>query len=241
MAKQPLHFVCWLWRNGWNSVYDHRHVNRLQRMLKRCLTRPFRLICITDDPTGIECDTFPLWDPLPVVTAVGKPNCYLRLKIFDPETQAQIFASGVGSFVSMDLDCVIRNDISSLFQHGETFKACRGYRSYINGSMWQLKLGAHADVWHDFNPAVTPAMLRATEFSPGIALSGSDQAWMSLKLAGCARWTETDGVAQYLEMSSWSRRNPHPSMRIVFFCGRDKPWDPMIKMERSPLYDPIQA
>jgi hypothetical protein len=187
----------------------------------------------------MECDTFPLWEHPVVGAEPGKPNCYVRLRIFDPAMQAQIFAPGTGAFVSIDLDCAIRRDITTLFQHNESFKACRGFRSYVNGSMWQLKLGAHADVWRDFDPVLTPPMLRSTAFADGVKLSGSDQAWMSLKLPTCTRWTETDGVGQYLEMSPYERRNPHPSTRIVFFCGRDKPWDRMIQMERSPLYDPI--
>lgn len=177
-----------------------------------------------------------MWDVPQIETEPGKPNCYARLRLFDPKIGGQF---GADALVSIDLDCVIRKDLSPLFAEPTTFRACQGYRSHLNGSMWMLRVGEHADVWRDFDPIESPRLLRRTEVEPGVPISGSDQAWMSLKMPNARLWTDTDGVGQYLQMRPQTRRNPPPHHRIVFFCGRTKPWDPEIRMERSPLYDPL--
>lgn len=232
-------FVSWLW-HGWRPVYDYRHVNRLKRMLEAKMSIPFRMVCLTDDSRGIECETRPLWAVPRVNLPDRKPNCFVRLPLFAPRV-AEEFGDLI---VSIDLDCAILQDLAPLLTE-EKFKAARGYRSHLCGSMWQLRAGhPHADVLWDFDPVESVRLIASKTHVHPIRgsthkLSGSDQAWMSIKIPNAPLWTEDDGVYQYLEMKPQQKRNPPKNARVVFFAGSAKPWDRMVQMERSPLYDPL--
>ena len=42
----------------WGTKYGPEYVNRLYAMVRRHLTGDFRMVCLTDDPTGIR-NAFP--------------------------------------------------------------------------------------------------------------------------------------------------------------------------------------
>lgn len=245
-------FVCWLWK-GWRPIYDARHVNRLHSLLAKHMTGDWRLICVTDDTTGIDCETFPLWT-MPRATIPGRldvrtegqmvpgtldtytdnvvPDCFTRLRMFDP---------GVGRhfgerFVSIDLDCVILKDLAPLFANSEDFVASKGYRSYLCGSMWQLRPGTNQHVWTSYDPVASPKQIAGTMHN-GRHLSGSDQAWMSIQMPTAPLWTETDGVYQLMELRP--QRTVPKNARIVFFAGAIKPWDGECAMINRALYTPL--
>ena len=46
----------------WGTRYPALYVNRLWSMIKRHTVRPTRLVCFTDDPTGVDpaVEVFPL-------------------------------------------------------------------------------------------------------------------------------------------------------------------------------------
>lgn len=54
----------------WGTKYPALYVNNLASMVKRNLTLPYRFVCFTDDPTGLDNDieTF----PLPVINVPPK-------------------------------------------------------------------------------------------------------------------------------------------------------------------------
>ena len=37
----------------WGTLYSSEYVNRLYRGVKAHLSRPFRFVCVTDDPSGL--------------------------------------------------------------------------------------------------------------------------------------------------------------------------------------------
>jgi hypothetical protein len=220
-------FVTWLWK-GWRNIYTAEHVNRLHRMLIKHMTGDWTLVCVTDQPEGIECETFPLWEiPEPAGLKASAPNCFRRLKLFDEE-MAYWFGPMV---VSIDLDCNIYADLRPLFTT-DTFKAAAGQHSYINGSLWQVVPGAHPEVWRDYHPVETPKLIAETRHGFR-KISGSDQAWMSIKLPRAPRWTERDGVYQRMHMPL---RYVEPGTKVIFFAGMIKPWDDKCKYEWPKLY-----
>lgn len=203
--------VTFLWR-GWRPVYDHRHVNALNRMLQA--TSPgLRLVCVTDMPQGIECETKPLW-PEPVAMRTGERNSFVRLRLFDPAI-GRTFGDRV---CNIDLDCVILDDLRPLFADTGDFRAVRGVRAPINGSMWCLKPGAHANVWSGFHP-VNSLREISMAIHRGKRITGSDQAWLSLRIPNPATWGPEHGVQQY------SHYQRDLKTRILFFAGAIKPWD----------------
>jgi hypothetical protein len=208
-------------------------VNRLYRQLQKHMTGKWKLVCVTDDPTGIECETFPLWSmPEPLLPELERPtpNCYARLKLFDPGT-ACLF--GADLLVSIDLDTTVYRDLSPLFTD-EPFKIMRNERANTAkycGTLWQLKPGAHPEVWRDYDPVLTPHITYTD-----LGLYGSDQAWLSHKIPDAPTWGPRDGVL-------WNKRcrthKLQDGVRLIYFAGDTKPWDEKCRLLYPALYTPL--
>lgn len=222
----PLSVVVWKWATpGYRSVFESYHVNVLHAMIARNYSDPFKLICITDDPTGIapHIMTVPLWelhgDLLnPTWPGVG-PSCYRRLRAFSPE-----FAAIAGErFVSLDLDVVIVEDMRPLWNRPEDFVmyASKHAQGALNGSMFMMRTGARAFVWETFDPVESPRKTRAK------GLTGSDQAWIEYCLGrkGEATWGEGDGIYAWRQDCLRRRRGALPdNARLIVFHGAPDPW-----------------
>lgn len=217
---RDLTVVCFKWfdpRGRWNDrfLYGPEHVNRLRRMLSRHLGIPHQLVCITDDPSGIDpgIRTYEIDRGL---LALG--GCYARLSLFNPETQRRI---GGSRFLAIDLDCVIADDFTSLIEVTDEFRIWAGMReTQYNCSMFLLAAGARRQVWDEFDPHRSPERAREAGYR------GTDQAWISLVLGKGERvWNASrDGVLSYKRHCS-NRRSLPSGARIVFFHG---PVDPSL-------------
>lgn len=234
-----LHIVCWKWRGGkQQTAYTAHHVNVLGAMLSRRLIEDHRLICVTDDGRGIEHETYPLWPDLaglPNPSGPSYPSCYRRLKLFAPEQQRDMEIKEGDRIVSMDLDIVLTGDITPLFQRDEDFVGWRAEGKHrevvLNGSLFMFRAGKMADIWSRFD----------SERSPRLALSwryyGSDQAWLSYKLAGkVAEWQNESGIYSYMRDMVFDASLPADA-RIVSFHGRRKPWDHRVQREAPWIAD----
>jgi hypothetical protein len=217
--------VCFKWKSldaGYKlpavTEYSAVHVNILHNMLKRNLSVPFKLFCITDQSYGIssEVETIPLWD-----TYRNLGGCFSRLYVFDRR-----MAGLVGPrFLCLDMDCVIVRDMTPILQRPEDFimnsyKPCPGEKrdQYYNGSMIMMTAGARETVWKGFDPERSPGLLKDLERKNMVI--GSDQAWIRHILGkGEARFTEEDGVYEYRQVQKGLPSNA----RIVFFSGRRDP------------------
>lgn len=215
--------LTWLWKQeGGRTNYSAVHVNIWAAMVRRHLTLPHEIACVTDMPEGIdesiriipppgefEDVRIPTWGEK---RAPGLPQCFRRIAMFRPDA-AGIFGE---HFVSMDLDCVISASLDPLFDHDHDFRMYRGTtmsRPY-NGSMLQMKAGARPHVYTDFTPE--GAVLAGEKYL------GSDQAWISHALGfGEATWGVSDGVLAY-----GSQHNSEAEVgRVTFFLCKSKPWD----------------
>lgn len=218
--------VAWCWKPpaNYRSQFNASHVNKLKEMVARHYAKPHRFVCVTDMPNGMNCETIPLWpDHSRLLHPYGQrnPSCYRRLRIFSKEAR-EIFGERV---VSIDLDCVITDDLSPLWDCPEDFKIWgeTNKANPYNGSMFIHTIGTRTQLWEKFDPMTTPHATRRAGYF------GSDQAWMALCLGhGEARWTKADGV--------YSFRNhikPTPGMllpknaRVVFMHGVEDPWGRM--------------
>ncbi len=216
--------VTWKWaRPGYRSTFGPETVNVLKKMVDRHYPDPHRFVCVTDDGAGLDSgiDVVSLWNDyadLPHPTNAAQPSCYRRLKAFAPEMR-DIFGT---RFVSVDLDCVIVDDLRPLWNRPEAFVGLAGTQppTTFNGSMFLMTAGARPQVWADFNPMYSPLNARRAGHY------GSDQAWISYVLgAGEARWTPADGVYTYrLHVEPAHGRLPRGA-RIVFFAGKKDPWN----------------
>lgn len=202
----------------WGKKYTSDYVNRLARGVRRNLSLPHRFVVITDDEVGFEKEIDEIW-PIgdPKLLRV-RDGCYVRLRIFDPEWQAQY---GVDRFVSLDLDSVITGDLDPLFDRPEPFCILHGGHFNpcpFNGSVQMISAGAHPEVWNDFN------IERALKIADADGTNrGTDQTWIAHKVPNAAGWTHADGIYAYGK-PGWPEGNNLPmDARIVTFPGRRDP------------------
>lgn len=217
-----LNFICFKWKRistGYQLPavcdYTEKHVNILRNMLERHVRIPHRLICVTDNPAGIDprVKIIPLWDKC---RELG--GCYNRLWVF----RKGAYKDFGKRFVCIDLDCVIVNDCTDLFTRNEDF-IINSYNpgngdskdQYYNGSMFMMTAGARSMIWSEFDPKVTPAIVQQ---NPNCI--GSDQAWIRHRLGKKeARWGNQDGVYEARQVGFTLPKNA----KIVFFSGRRDP------------------
>lgn len=236
-----LTFVCWKWRQpGYRSRFEAEHVNTLHRMIARNYPRPHRFICVTDDATGLddEVQVVPLWydhGSLTNASWAQGPSCYRRLRLFAPDAHELLGVPPKSRVVSMDLDAVVCDDLRPLFDRPESFVMWRGTSEATpyNGSMLMLELGSRPQVWERFDPERT----RAETLAAG--LFGSDQAVISLILGPHeATWDEADGVFGWRYHCRKMTAGEMPDgARLVFFHGKQDPWDPEILYRRQWVAD----
>lgn len=241
--------MTWYWTQHPNRAnYDAAKVNRWAAMVRQHLKIPHTLACVTDDPDGIDpgVEIIPLprdFDGLRVSNwseAAGLPQCYRRLKLFDPNA-ADYF--GDDDLVSMDLDALIVRNIDHLFDEPADFRMFGGtsrVRPY-NGSMVRIKAGARREVWDTFAADPLRIALEARK-----RFIGSDQAVVSLVLGeGERTWTSRDGVLHYgmfkarTDRSSPYAQRPPANLAMLFFPGNIKPWD--VEAQRLPWIHEIWA
>lgn len=226
--------VCWKWKppRGYRSSHDHTHVNTLFNMVKRHYRTPHEFVCITDDAKGLDPDirVVDIWDTyakLPSPHGGHNPACYRRLKMYSAEARDFIGER----FVSIDLDCVIVDDMGPVWDRpdvdfmiwGETLRT-----TPYNGSMQMMTAGARRQVWDDFDPILSPQQTIKAGYH------GSDQAWISFKLGPHeARWTKKDGVFSWrMACRPFNGALPKDA-RIIFFEGQVDPWSP-VALKMSP-------
>ncbi len=219
--------LCAKWRNPnpeREAKFTAEHVNVFASMIERHLHIPHRTVCMTDDPTGVQCQVMPIWkDHIetphhPLVST--QVNCYSKMRVFDPIV-AHFFGKRM---LWMDLDCVITDDITELVtRYDDPFVGWQPElprwawkRPQYSGAMFLITPGdpTITDVWTSFD----------IDTSPKIAMDegycGSDQAWMSLVLGEDRPvWTQEDGIR-------WEpvEKGLPEGTRIMFFTGINPPW-----------------
>lgn len=256
-----LHVVLWLWR-GWRPVYDRRDVAYIARQLQAYgdLPAKARIVCLTDFPTDwqkAKCDALgvveiPLWPelegldirPIPqypwLPAFKHAPNCYKRLRIFDPETQGHLGIHPGDIVLSMDLDSVVMGSIQKLlapmYNHvgGVDFMAMEGKAARLHGSLFAFRAGTNAHVWRTFDPATSPWKLRHPPHGAARYI-GSDQAWLSTVLPmETPVWGAKDGVY------AWSRHfahlRPRDPVTYMSFAGSTKPRGESCKLHLPWVY-----
>lgn len=219
--------VCWRWKAPYRyrSSYAPQTVYALRDMVARHYPHPHRFVCVTDDPRGLEdVETFPIWrEGIEILPPEGLnwPSCYVRLKAFSDDAYAWFGPR----YVSLDLDTVIVDDLTPLFDRPEEFVIWNetdwpGVQHY-NASIWLLASGTRTRVWDEFDRRNSPRVA----YQAGCR--GGDQAWISFLLGpGEATFTAADGVLSYRRhiVPNGGRLPSHA--RIVNFHGPVDPWSP---------------
>lgn len=213
--------LTWLWKNpDCRTQFKAEYVNIWADMVRRNLSMPHRIACVTSTPQGIDPSIKIITPPgdfedVQAPWGTRKPNCYRRLSMFRRDA-AEIFGK---RFVCMDLDCVVGGQLDPLFDRKEDlvlFKGTASDRPY-NGSMMLIKAGCRPQVYEDFTQE------GATQ--SGEEFVGSDQAWLAQRLGwGEKTWSEKDGVFWYGSGSVYKGLPKSMTPRLLFFPGKIKPW-----------------
>ncbi len=97
----------------WGTLYPADFVNRLHAGVTRFLKRPFRFVCVTDDPTGlvegIDAVPFP---PAPEGYHRPWPDIFVKLLVFKDG-----FADLEGPTLFLDIDQIITGDLDCFFDY----------------------------------------------------------------------------------------------------------------------------
>jgi hypothetical protein len=233
------HVVLWKWEPGVGVErhYSARHVNHMAIALRAATPgMDVRVVCVTDDPTGIsQCDTHPLWsdcDQLKNASGAHLPSCYRRLKLYDWKTQSEMGIEKGDRVVSLDLDVLVTGSLADVLRKEGAFVGWKlpgaVHDEVYNGSFQMFTSGTLRSIWSEFDPDHSPAQAKLAGFR------GSDQAWLSMKLAGkpgCANIPYPSFASYPLhcrKLGYFSVKH-----RLVFFHGKMKPWDPKAATESN--------
>ncbi len=151
-----LTIITWKWDDGIHPkkriTFTSDHVNRLYSMLKRHLHIPFELVCITDSSKGIDSEirVIPLW-----LDYAWMGGCFRRLKVFSYDAERFLKCK---RFISIDLDCIIVDDITPLFTRTENFLIWgESWRNQVYcGAFWMMDVNSRPAVWETFRPIDYP-------------------------------------------------------------------------------------
>lgn len=226
-------FVCWKWAaRGYRQTFTAEHVNAWACGLKSSLrgeAHKHRFVCVTDDPSNVQIETYPLWSDLSSIdNPSGKhlPSCYRRLKLFSSEQTRAMGIEDGEHVVWIDLDVLFVNDTRPMWRRSEDFVGWRGVGAYnqevYNGTIVMFRAGRVDHLWSEFDPERTPRMVLAAKYF------GSDQGWISYRMSdrGTAYWSVRDGMYSFSRDVRPARSGFMPtSARIISFNGKWKPWD----------------
>jgi hypothetical protein len=133
----------------WGTKYSPDHVNHLARGMRRFLTLPYRFVCLTDDPRGIDTgvETKPLPEDLP---GWWNKVALFRPRIHDLE----------GTLLYIDLDMVLVGCLDAVALYPGRFVAVPTFRRYreFASALLRFEIGRYERVWHLFAPRAQHVM-----------------------------------------------------------------------------------
>jgi hypothetical protein len=232
-----LHVVIWKWAPGVGVErhYNALHVNHLAHALRAQTSLQMRVVCVTDEPYGIDCETYPLWkdcDQLKNATKAHLPSCYRRLKLYDWRTQQQMGMHRGDRIAGLDLDTLVTGPLDEIWRAKGRYVgwllAGSQHDHVYNGSFQMFDAGDLTHIWDKFDPDKSPREAAAAGYR------GSDQAWLSYNLVDRPGSSHVGypTIASYplhcKKLATFSAKT-----RLVMFHGRKKPWDPEIAQESN--------
>lgn len=133
----------------WGKLYGPEYVNRLHAMVTRNLSYPFKMVCFTDDETGItpEVQCF----PIPAMELPGGLPERMWKKL---STLKEDLYGLKGTALFLDLDIVIVAPIDCFFDYKGEFLIIKDYKKQWritgNSSVYRFEIGQHGYVFDDF-------------------------------------------------------------------------------------------
>ena len=134
----------------WGTRYPAYHVNRLYTGVKRNMTRPFRFICFTEDPSGL----------VPGIEALPLPQIDLPEPFtWTPWRKLSVWQSPLagleGDVLFLDVDLLVTGPLDEMFDYAPG-KYCvienwtQPGQRIGNTSVFRFRAGAHTEVYDRF-------------------------------------------------------------------------------------------
>lgn len=145
----------------WGSKYGADYVNRLRSMVGRNMSRPFRFVCLTDDPEGLgpDVETFP-FPQLGVAPIDEREPWALRFAWLKVAVFASPLYDLTGPTLCLDLDVIISGSLDPFFDHPGDFVVIKEWdKRDITGntSVFRFEAGRHGDLLRDLNARLEEA------------------------------------------------------------------------------------
>jgi hypothetical protein len=208
----------------WGTKFSGEDVNRLYRMVRRWLPGEFRFVCLTDNADGLLAEITPL--PIPDVPIVGhrSDRGWRKLGLF-----ASDLGGVPGDALYLDLDVVVVDDLSPLFEIDGAFRIIKDYKlfryrhSYTgNSSAVRFRIGDHAgllDLLNQYGEGVREAFRNEQELLSYYArgrgiLQYWPRAWCPSFKYGCVR---------PMPLGLFLPPRKPPGARVIVFHGTPKP------------------
>jgi hypothetical protein len=143
----------------WGRLFGPEYVNTMRSMMLRHLHVPHQLVCVTEDPVGIDSDVTCVPPPYRLstghpphhagLTFPGTPRCIRRLKQYDGAWAREYLGP---RFLSIDLDVVVTGDVTPLFDRLAPLVLWRvGYAQVYSGGIVLMDAGALDGMWQAFS------------------------------------------------------------------------------------------
>ena len=132
----------------WGDKYSADYVNILFNMVSRNLSIPFRFVCFTDDPKGIneQVEVFDL-------PSLNLPNNIPERGWLKLTTFSKTLGDLEGKALFLDLDLIITGSLDELFEIEGDFLIIKDFiRKDVTGnsSVYRFEIGQHEDVIENF-------------------------------------------------------------------------------------------
>ncbi|HEY1752196.1 MAG TPA: glycosyltransferase [Caulobacteraceae bacterium] len=211
----------------WGDKYGAEYVNRLYAMVARNLERPFRLVCLTDDPGGIRADVAVA--PIPALPEIPqrKERGWTKIASFSPELQGVLGEE----VLFLDLDVVIMGGLDPLFEHPGALPLIRDwyqpFRAIGNSSVYRYRPAeqyALFDAYCEGAAAIVTRVRNEQEFlSEYLAGRGElgfwPKAWcQSFRISCLAPWP----------LRAWLTPFKPKDCRVLVFHGEPKPPEALV-------------
>lgn len=210
-------------------AFKPEYINRLAQLVKKNLPVEHRFVCIADSTEGFSSDVHAIQTP-PEALAMAAwrspegnrfPSCYRRLWAQSTDA-AKVLSERC---LLIDADLLPVRDLSPIVGRDEPFVGWRPFRDWgrklrIGGGIYLFTPGAHPDIWDDFAKNPRAAALAARE----AGFRGSDQAWLSLKMAHRVPIYGRDSGIYSIRDLDTTHTLPKDA-RLVQFNGPVKPWE----------------
>ena len=233
----------------WGKLYSPMFVNRLYRGVKSHLHRPFRFVCFTDDPTGLDegIEAQPLPERPPEYVATPRygdawPNIYVKLALYRPG-----LANLKGPTLFLDIDQIVTGDLDCFFdyQPGE-FCIVHNWMEFRkrlfrklpfvgNSSCFRFEAGGPFDyVYNNWIKEMAASM--------DTKLYSTEQAYMThaILAGGKVNWWPSDWVTSFKRSCTWFWPLNHilpprlpKATRILCFHGHPNPDEAIVGFKGS--------